>query len=505
MPTLNLHWQPPTWPQAQVAIIDTLPAPVDASSLTLLGHRLRNEQTRVQGRFAYLPAASNEGFNQALDGLVQSALDQASAHSGVGYSPQKSAFADLSERGCIVGSTLRPAADVLTDPRQGVGAEANGTAIACDVVVAAGSVFGERIRTIVGGDGGAVLSDTASVVYTDTATSETASASELWSTEAVETLYTEVVNAMRRANGALSAADTHPASPEARAMFVEALSSTVPSGNGGLAFTIPAGFTTPELDGLGIPSLPEPQHIEVPAEVVGTLATPLGQSVASAAGQEFANPALGLASDDWVNCAIVPCVAVTYDDGPDAVLTPRLLDTAAEARVPLTFYVLGAEVEKNPDIVARAHREGHEIANHSWSHAELTLISDAAIADELVSTSDLVESVTGTRPTTFRPPYGAVDEHILSLVSIPAINWSVDTNDWQRPGRLELISRGIDPTEAGGIVLYHDIHADSVDVAGQVYEELRNHGFTLVTITRLFGGTVPSEGVWATNTRRWGE
>ncbi len=504
-PTINLNWQPPEWPPAEIALIDTLPAPVDTSTLTLLDHRLRNPDARVQGRFVYLPATENEAFNRALDDIVQAGLTQASAHSGVDYAPQKSADPDMSERGCTVGSTLRPAAEILNDPLQGVGGD--GTAIVCDVVVAAGTVFGERIRTVVGGADGAVVSDSASVVYTDTATSDVATADKLWTPEAVDALYVGAVGAIRRANGALSYADANPAaSPDARAAFAQALTSTVPTGNGGLAFTIPVGFTTPELDGLGIQSLPEVQQIEVPPELVATLATPLGQSIASAAGEPFVNPQLGNASTDWVNCQIVACVAVTYDDGPSGAYTPQLLDTALEMRVPLTFYTLGSQVEQFPDVVLREHNEGHEVANHTWNHPDLTTLSEAAINEQLVSTSDLIESITGQRPTTFRPPYGAINDEIMSMLSIAAINWSVDTLDWDRQGDpAGITASGINDAMAGGIVLYHDIHPTSVAVAPDVFEGLRDHGLTLVTISRLFGGTPPTEGVWSTATRRWGE
>lgn len=502
-PIVNLHWQPPTWPAATIETLETLPEPIDASELTLLENRFRNADAGVQGRMAYLPGADAAAFNSAVDDAVLAGIAQATALSGIEYSPQSQEPGSFGDRGCVHGSTTQPALDLLLDPAQGVGGY--GVAIACDVVIASGTVFGERIRTVVGQGDGVIVADAAAVIYTDTATGESAAADALWTGEAVDALYAEVVNSIRRSNGALSSAAPSFDSDEQRARFAAALSSTVPVGEGALAFTIPMGFTSWEIEGLGVPPTTEAHNVRVPQALVQTLATPLGQTIANAAGQPFDGPSLGFAGYDHVDCMIVACAAITYDDGPHGTLTPELLDTALEMRVPLTFYLLGIQVEQFPDVVRRAYDEGHTMANHSYNHPALPSLSDADVEYQLSHTSDLIEQITGERPTTFRPPYGDIDERVLSLVSIPAMNWSNDTNDWQHPGYDTLVSRGINDTVPGGIVLFHDIHPESVAVAASVFQGLRDRGFTLVTIPQLFDGNLPTEGVWATNTRRWGE
>src|SRR4051794_910680 len=102
-----------------------------------------------------------------------------------------------------------------------------------------------------------------------------------------------------------------------------------------------------------------------------------------------------------------PYVALTFDDGPHTTLTPKLLDLLAARHIKATFFVLGECVEQNPQILQRAAKEGHEIANHSWSHPQLNRLSDEAARSQLKRTDDLIRSLIGVRPTHFRPPYGA--------------------------------------------------------------------------------------------------
>src|SRR3954454_14720254 len=106
-----------------------------------------------------------------------------------------------------------------------------------------------------------------------------------------------------------------------------------------------------------------------------------------------------------------PYVAMTFDDGPSATLTPKLLDLLAAPRMKATFFVLGEMVAEHPEILARAAREGHEIASHSWSHPNLAKMSQEGVRSQLQRTDDGINSAIGKRPTLFRPPYGSITEH----------------------------------------------------------------------------------------------
>jgi peptidoglycan/xylan/chitin deacetylase (PgdA/CDA1 family) len=99
-----------------------------------------------------------------------------------------------------------------------------------------------------------------------------------------------------------------------------------------------------------------------------------------------------------------PYIAMTFDDGPHATNTPKLLETAAERHIKLTFFVLGECVVQNADVLRREVAEGHEIGNHSWSHPNLAKLSDADVRSQLQRTEDLIEKTAGIKPKLMRPP-----------------------------------------------------------------------------------------------------
>src|SRR5437899_11241226 len=103
-----------------------------------------------------------------------------------------------------------------------------------------------------------------------------------------------------------------------------------------------------------------------------------------------------------------PYIAMTFDDGPSATLTPKLLDILAAHQIKVTFFVIGENVAEHHEIVARAAREGHEIGNHSWSHPNFGKMSDDNVRSQLRRTDDAIRSATGNRPNLMRPPYGSI-------------------------------------------------------------------------------------------------
>src|SRR5947209_18770810 len=103
-----------------------------------------------------------------------------------------------------------------------------------------------------------------------------------------------------------------------------------------------------------------------------------------------------------------PYIALTFDDGPNATLTPKLLDLLAARHLKATFFVVGQNAADHPDILRRAVKEGHEIANHSWSHPNLAKMSDEAVRRELQKTDDAIAAAIGKRPTLLRATYGSI-------------------------------------------------------------------------------------------------
>ena len=184
-----------------------------------------------------------------------------------------------------------------------------------------------------------------------------------------------------------------------------------------------------------------------------------------------------------------PYIAMTFDDGPSATLTPKLLDLLATHHIKATFFVIGENVAEHPEIVARAAREGHEIANHSWSHPNLGKMSDDSVRRQLRQTDDAIKNATGKRPTLMRPPYGSITARekrwIHDEFGYDIILWDVDPYDWKRPGPAVVRARILKETRPGSIVLSHDIHPGTIEAMPSTFDELEAKGFKFVTVSEL--------------------
>ena len=190
-----------------------------------------------------------------------------------------------------------------------------------------------------------------------------------------------------------------------------------------------------------------------------------------------------------------PYIALTFDDGPHATLTPKLLDLLAARHVRVTFFVIGENVSEHPEIVARAAREGHEIGSHSWSHPNLSKMSDDAVRRQLRQTEDAIVRATGQRPTLLRPPYGSLTARqkrwIRDQFGYEIILWDVDPLDWKRPGPTVVCNRIVKGTHGGSIVLAHDIHPGTIAAMPAVLDQLQAKGFQFVTVSELIRLAIP--------------
>jgi peptidoglycan/xylan/chitin deacetylase (PgdA/CDA1 family) len=190
-----------------------------------------------------------------------------------------------------------------------------------------------------------------------------------------------------------------------------------------------------------------------------------------------------------------PYIAMTFDDGPSAALTPRLLDILAAHHIKATFFVIGENVAEHPEIVERAAREGHEIGNHSWSHPNFGKMSDEGVRRQLWRTDEAIKNATRARPTLLRPPYGSItarQKHwIQSEFGYRIILWDVDPYDWKRPGPSVVRNRILKETQPGSIVLSHDIHPGTIEAMPSTFDALERKGFKFVTVSELIRMAVP--------------
>lgn len=178
-------------------------------------------------------------------------------------------------------------------------------------------------------------------------------------------------------------------------------------------------------------------------------------------------------------------VALTFDDGPSAETTPRLLEILYEKNVPSTFFMLGSRVRANPDLVQEAAKLGNEIASHTYSHQNLIRISASAVAEDISATRDAFSDVLGSIPALTRPPYGNINDNVRRSVGTPLILWSVDTLDWKYKNTDSIMSYTLSEVYDGAIILMHDIHPTSVDAVPTLIDTLRSDGYEFVTVSEL--------------------
>ncbi|NWK54581.1 polysaccharide deacetylase family protein [Verrucomicrobiaceae bacterium N1E253] len=238
-----------------------------------------------------------------------------------------------------------------------------------------------------------------------------------------------------------------------------------------------------------------------------------GYRTPSVHGPAMRNPDMSLSSDisgaTGISYSRVrtsqPYIAMTFDDGPHPRNTPRLLDMLRERNIKATFYVIGRSVNQYPHIARRIVAEGHEIGNHTWSHPNLTKLSDASVRSELDRTRDAIVSACGVQPRTMRPPYGALRSSqrawIYREYGYPTVLWDVDPEDWKRPGISVVRSRILSGTGNGSIVLAHDLHKSTVDAMPSTLDGLLRKGFKFVTVSQLLALNPPASTVPAAAVR----
>lgn len=178
-------------------------------------------------------------------------------------------------------------------------------------------------------------------------------------------------------------------------------------------------------------------------------------------------------------------IAITFDDGPNPLTTPILLDGLAERNVKATFFMLGTCIEKNPDIIKRMYKEGHGIGNHSYGHKKMTALNEDAAKEQYNRPNEILSSIIDTKSTLFRPPYGSFNDATKAIVDVPIILWNIDPYDWKYKDADVIANHIITRAEDGDIILLHDIYSTSVQAAFKVIDTLKEKGFSFVTVDEL--------------------
>ncbi|HKB20930.1 MAG TPA: bifunctional polysaccharide deacetylase/glycosyltransferase family 2 protein [Gaiellaceae bacterium] len=205
-------------------------------------------------------------------------------------------------------------------------------------------------------------------------------------------------------------------------------------------------------------------------------------------------------------------IALTFDDGPDPKWTPKIAGALERLHVPATFFVVGSEVVRHPDVVRQLHRAGFEIGNHTFTHADVSTLPGWERRLQVSLTDNALAGTVGIRPRLFRPPYSSVPggvnvdqartyEH-LARDGYDVVLTDYDGEDWRRPGVDSIVAAATPQSGRGGIVLLHDGGGDrseTVRAVERLVPALRARGFRFVTVSQLAGlprdqAEVPVEG-----------
>lgn len=182
-----------------------------------------------------------------------------------------------------------------------------------------------------------------------------------------------------------------------------------------------------------------------------------------------------------------PMVALTFDDGPGKY-TEELLDILAEYEVKATFFMIGSQIDDYTEAVKRMEEEGHELAGHTWSHRQLTKLSDEEMTDQIMTTRAKIYEVTGVDATLLRPPYGSYNDKVKKVcqeLGVVMVNWSVDTLDWKNKNADKVYNVIMKDVEDGKIILCHDLYETTVAAIERVIPELKEQGYQFVTVSEL--------------------
>jgi len=199
-------------------------------------------------------------------------------------------------------------------------------------------------------------------------------------------------------------------------------------------------------------------------------------------------------------------VALTFDDGPSPVWTPRILDVLKEAQVKATFFMLGMHVQRYPDVARRVAEEGHEIGNHTYDHRGVFYYKPEELNKEVTDAEKIIKSVTGIKTKYFRPPKAwltSKEKKQLKDMGYETLLWSLNSKDWVTFDDRYIVQYILHHIRPGDILLFHDSggvfrpeggkRKETVKAVGRLIEKLKERGYRFVTISQLLELRVKNE------------
>ncbi|MFD3404121.1 polysaccharide deacetylase family protein [Kribbella sp. NPDC058693] len=182
-------------------------------------------------------------------------------------------------------------------------------------------------------------------------------------------------------------------------------------------------------------------------------------------------------------------VVLTFDDGPDIEYTPQVLDILAKYDAKATFFEIGQNVQKHPELTKRIHAAGHSVENHTWNHADLRKLSATAFRQQVMSTDQAIRAQIGSTPGCLRPPYGGVSATVrqrATALGKDLVVWTVDSRDWTKPGTAAIVQRVVKNVHSGSVILMHDgggNRSQTVAALPTILKTLKAQGYGFRTLT----------------------
>lgn len=182
---------------------------------------------------------------------------------------------------------------------------------------------------------------------------------------------------------------------------------------------------------------------------------------------------------------VLPKIALTFDDGPHPVYTPKLLEGLRERNVKCTFFVTGENASLYPELIEQMQKDGHLIGNHTYHHVQLSAVGEDIFLQELEETNRVLEEILGTEILFVRPPYGDWSKQMEQKINMFPVLWDVDPLDWCTGNVSKVRQTVLNNVEDDSIILMHDYYETSVEAALEIVDALIKEGYEFVTVDEL--------------------
>lgn len=179
-------------------------------------------------------------------------------------------------------------------------------------------------------------------------------------------------------------------------------------------------------------------------------------------------------------------VALTFDDGPFTPVELKIIDYLKSMNANATFFVLGNRISTYPESIEAMHKNGFEVANHSYSHPDYTKISLTALDEQIKKTNAAIEAITNQKVKFIRLPFGKTNASVSAHIDYPMINWSIDSEDWRLRNPQDIYNNVMKQVHPGGIILMHSLYNTTYESLKLIVPKLINDGYRIVSVSELY-------------------